>query len=39
VESSEFTGEINWVQLKVGSDDHSHLVDPEALIHVLMSQQ
>ena len=39
VESSEFTGEINWVELKVGGDDHSHMVDPEDLIHVLMTRQ
>ncbi len=39
VESSEFTGEINWVELKVGGDDHIHMVDPEDLIHVLMSRQ
>jgi arylsulfatase len=39
VQSSEFTGEIDWVELKVGNDDHGHLVDPEDLIHVLMSQQ
>ena len=39
VESSEFTGEINWVELKVGGDDHSHLVDPEDLIHVMMTRQ
>jgi arylsulfatase len=38
VQSSEFTGEINWVQLKVGGDDHSHMVDPEQLIHVLMAR-
>ena len=31
VQSSEFTGEINWVQLKVGGDDHMHMVDPERL--------
>ena len=39
VESSEFTGEINWVELKVGDDDHSHMVDPEELLHVLMTRQ
>jgi hypothetical protein len=39
VESSAFTGEIDWVELKIGDDDHSHLVDPEDLIHVLMSRQ
>jgi hypothetical protein len=39
VESSKFSGEINWVELKVGGDDHSHMVDPEQLIHVLMTRQ
>jgi arylsulfatase A-like enzyme len=39
VESSEFTGEIHWVQLKVGGDDHTHMVDPEQLIQVLMARQ
>jgi arylsulfatase A-like enzyme len=37
--SSEFSGEINWVELKVGGDDHIHMGDPEQLIHVLMSRQ
>jgi len=36
VQSSAFTGEIEWVELKVGDDDHGHLVDPEDLIHVLI---
>ena len=39
VESSEFSGEINWVMLKVGEDDHSHLVDPEEHLHMLMGRQ
>ena len=39
VESSRFSGEINWLELKVGGDDHSHMVDPEQLIHVLMTRQ
>ena len=39
VKSSEFTAEINWVELKVGGDDHSHLADPEDIIHVLMTRQ
>jgi hypothetical protein len=37
VQSSEFSGEIDRVELKVG-DDHSHMVDPEQLIHVLMTR-
>jgi arylsulfatase A-like enzyme len=39
VESSAFTGQINWVELKVGDDDHSHLLDPEEHINVLMARQ
>jgi arylsulfatase A-like enzyme len=39
VERSAFTGQINWVELKVGGDDHSHLLDPEDHIHVLMGRQ
>ena len=39
VESSAFTGEINWVELKVGEDDHSHLLDPEEHINMLMGRQ
>jgi arylsulfatase len=38
-QSSEFSGEINWVELKVGEDDHSHLVDPEEHIKVLIARQ
>jgi hypothetical protein len=36
---SVFTGEIKWVELKIGSDDHTHLIDPAEHINVLMSQQ
>jgi arylsulfatase A-like enzyme len=39
VEGSAFTGQINWVELKVGDDDHSHLLDPEEHINVLMARQ
>jgi arylsulfatase A-like enzyme len=39
VEGSAFTGQINWVELKVGGDDHSHLLDPEDHIHVLLGRQ
>jgi hypothetical protein len=31
-----FTGDE---KLKVGGDDHMHMVDPEQLIHVLMARQ
>ena len=39
VESSTFTGEINWIELKLGEDDHTHLVDPEDHLNVLMGRQ
>ena len=39
VENSRFTGQLHWVQLKVGDDDHSHLIDPEDLLHVIMTRQ
>jgi len=39
VEGSKFSGEINWVELKVGEDDHSHLVDPEEHVKVLIARQ
>ena len=35
MEGSAFTGQINWVELKVGEDDHTHLLDPGDHIHVL----
>jgi arylsulfatase A-like enzyme len=39
VEDSAFTGQINWVELKVGQDDHTHLLDPAEHIQVLMARQ
>jgi arylsulfatase A-like enzyme len=39
VADSTFTGTINWVELKVGGDDHSHLIDPADHISVLMARQ
>jgi hypothetical protein len=39
VDASGFSGQINWVELKIGQDDHSHMVDPQDHIHVLMGRQ
>jgi arylsulfatase len=36
---STFTGEINWVELTVGDDDHSDRIDPEKHLSVLMARQ
>jgi arylsulfatase A-like enzyme len=37
--NSAFTGTINWVELKLGEDDHSHLLDPEDHLSMLMGRQ
>jgi arylsulfatase A-like enzyme len=34
-----FTGKIDWVQIDLGEDDHSHMIDPEEHLHMLMSKQ
>jgi len=39
VESTLFNGEIDWVELTIGEDDHSHLIDPEDHVQLLMSKQ
>jgi hypothetical protein len=39
VESSEFTGEIRWIQLKLGDDDHTHQLPADAHLSVLMGRQ
>ena len=38
-ETTVFTGEIKWVELSVGEDDHGHLIEPEDRLQLLMSQQ
>jgi arylsulfatase len=39
VESTVFTGEIDWVELSAGEDDHTHLIAPEDHVQLLMSKQ
>jgi arylsulfatase len=39
LESTVFTGEIDWVELSIGEDDHTHLIDPEDHMQLLMSKQ
>lgn len=34
-----FTGRIDWVQIDVGDDDHSHLVDPAEVLRIAMYRQ
>jgi len=39
VEETVFTGEIKWVELSIGDDDHSHMIAPEDYMHMIMSKQ
>jgi arylsulfatase A-like enzyme len=39
VDSSQFTGDIRWIQLQLGHDDHTHLLAPEDHLNVLMGRQ
>lgn len=36
---NSFTGEINWVRLDVGDDDHDHLINPEDRFKMAMAKQ
>ncbi|MET0736451.1 MAG: arylsulfatase [Microbacterium sp.] len=36
---NEFAGEISWVRIDVGDDDHSHLADPDHLMTIAMTKQ
>jgi arylsulfatase len=38
-EDSFFNGEIKWVELTIGDDDQSHMIDPEDFLHMIMSRQ
>jgi arylsulfatase A-like enzyme len=39
VPSSAFTGEINGIELRLGVDDHTHLLPPEDHLKVMMGRQ
>jgi arylsulfatase len=36
---NEFNGTINWVQIDLEPDDHSHLIDSEHMAHVRLTKQ
>ena len=36
---NEFSGEVNWVQIDLGLDDHSHLITPEQRLSFAMARQ
>jgi hypothetical protein len=37
--SSRFTGQIHWVQIDLGDDDHDHFIDPDERLRVAMARQ
>jgi arylsulfatase len=39
IEDTVFNGEIKWVELEIGDDDHSHLIPAEDYMHMIMSKQ
>jgi hypothetical protein len=36
---NEFNGDVNWVQIDVGTDDHDHLISPEERLNLAMARQ
>jgi hypothetical protein len=38
-QDTEFTGKIKWVELSTGEDDHTHMLDPDSIMQMLMSKQ
>jgi arylsulfatase len=34
-----FTGQVDWVRIDLGDDDHSHLIDPEDRFRIAMAKQ
>jgi arylsulfatase A-like enzyme len=39
VETSRFTGKIEWVQIDLGDDDHDHFIDPTERLRVAIARQ
>ena len=39
VETSRFTGKIDWVQIDLGDDDHDHFIDPTERLRVAIARQ
>jgi arylsulfatase len=36
---NQFSGEIHWVEIALGEDDHSHLITPEQLFTRAMARE
>ncbi len=39
VGTSRFTGNIHWVQIDLGDDDHDHFIDPDERLRIMMARQ
>jgi arylsulfatase len=37
--ANEFNGQIKWVQVDLGTDDHDHLISPEERFRLAMAKQ
>jgi hypothetical protein len=37
--ANEFSGEVNWVQIDLGLDDHDHMISPEQRLSFVMARQ
>jgi hypothetical protein len=37
--ATKFTGTVNWVEIDLGLDDHSHLIKPEDRVNLAMAFQ
>ena len=35
----KFSGEVNWVQIDLGKDDHDHLISPDERFKIAMARQ
>jgi hypothetical protein len=36
---NEFNGDVKWVQIDLGTDDHDHLISPEERLNLAMARQ
>ena len=39
VRDNEFNGQVNWVQIDIGTDDHDHLISPDERLNLAMARQ
>jgi hypothetical protein len=38
-DTSKFNGKINLVQIDIGADDQSHVIDPGEVVRIAMARQ